>query len=133
MTQMSRYGLTTLSAVLSGLSLLTAGCAGPAYSELWGYRYYVTPIDTYPVAVTAIDGEGYLQQPVRVEPGKHVISVQAPPGGGQNVGSVRKIEMDVKPCYRYYLVAVKDNRLAQDFSVKVDYEEPMGGCRPPAG
>jgi hypothetical protein len=38
----------------------------------------------------------------------------------------------VKACTRYWLVAVKENRLSHDFAVKVDYEEPMSGCRPPA-
>jgi len=115
----------------AAISLLTA-CAGPAYSELYGARYYRTPIDTYPVQVASVDGKDYLTQPVRIEPGHHVISVQGPPGGAQRWGDKRSIELDVKPCTRYWLVAVKDNKLAHDFAVKVDYEEPMSGCTPPA-
>ena len=47
----------------------------------------------------------------------------------------RVFPLDVQPCMRYYLVAVKENRLASDFQVKVDYAEPIGGCtaRPAQG
>ena len=132
MNPLPRFGFTTIGAALGALSLTLMGCAGPTYSELYGTRYHPQTIDTYPVMVTSVDGRDFLERPVRVVPGMRKVSVQAPPGGGQSVGSVRTIDLDVKACTRYYLVAVKDNRLAQDFTVKVDYEEPMGGCRPPA-
>jgi hypothetical protein len=118
---------------IAGASLLAlAGCAGPAYSELYGTRYFRTPIETYPVQVVRVDGKDYLSQPVRIDPGHHVVSVQGPPAGAQRWGDTRSIELDVKACTRYWLVAVKDNKLARDFAVKVDYEEPMSGCTPPA-
>ena len=126
------FGLTVASAALSASLLALAGCAGPAYSELYGTRYYRVPIHTYPVLVASVDGKDYLRQPVLIEPGRHQVTVQGPPGGGQRWGDKRTIELDVKACTRYWLVAVKENRLASDFSVKVDYEEPMSGCRPPA-
>jgi len=132
MKPLSRFGLTVAAAAFSASLLALSGCAGPAYSELYGTRYYRTPIDTYPVQVVSVDGKDYLMQPVRIEPGRHQVSVQGPPGGAQRWGDKRTIELDVKACTRYWLVAVKENRLASDFSVKVDYEEPMSGCRPPA-
>jgi hypothetical protein len=126
------FAATVALAALSASLLAMSGCAGPAYSELYGTRYYRTPIDTYPVLVVSVDGQDYLTQPVRVDPGRHKVSVQAPPGGAQRFGDVRTIDLDVKACTRYWLVAVKENKLSQDFSIKVDYEEPMSGCRPPA-
>ncbi len=122
-----------LSFAACGAALLAlAGCAGPAESQLYGERYHPATIDTYPVIILKVDGSSSLERPVRVAPGHRVVAVQAPPGGGQNVGRVRPIERAVTPCTRYWLVAVKDNRLAQDFSVKVDYEEPIAGCRAPS-
>ena len=132
MKPLPRFGLTAIGATLGAMSLTLMGCAGPAYSELYGTRYHRATMDTYPVTVTRVDDQAYVERPVRVEPGQRKVSVQGPPGGGQNVGSIHTIDLDVKACTRYYLVAVKDNRLAQDFTVKVDHEEPMGGCRPPA-
>ena len=132
MKPVPRFGLTLGGAAFCALLLPVVGCAGHAYSELYGTRYFRVPINTYPVQVASVDGKDYLAQPVRVEPGRHQITVQAPPGGGQRWGDRRTIELDVKACTRYWLVAVKDNRLTSDFSVKVDYEEPMSGCRRPA-
>jgi hypothetical protein len=111
-------------ASLAGL----VGCSTP-YSQLVGYRYFRTPIDTYPVSVTRVDDTSYARLPVLIEPGTHEVTVQAPPAAGFAYGNSRTITLDVKPCTRYYLVAVKPNALSQDFSVKVDYEEPVSGCR----
>lgn len=105
-----------------------AGCATP-YSQLVGYRYYRSNIDTYPVTVTRVDDTSYHRLPVLLDPGRHQVTVQAPPAGGFSYGNTRTFTLDVKPCTRYYLVAVKPNALSQDFSVEVDYEESIAGCR----
>ena len=113
--------------IVSAVLLALAACSTP-YSQLVGYRYHVTDIDTYPVTVTRVDDTSYHRLPVLVEPGTHQVTVQAPPVAGI-LGQTRTIALDVKPCTRYYLVAVKPNRLSQDFDVKVDYSEPVPGCR----
>jgi hypothetical protein len=59
------------------------------------------------------------------------VTVQGPPTATSRLGEERTIELNVAPCTRYYLVAVKENRLLNDFTVKVDYQEPIGGCTPP--
>ena len=119
--------MKTLLTAAAALAVL-AGCATPySYSQLYGQRYYVTPIDTYPVLILSVDGKDYLSSPVLVDPGLRAVRVQAP-SGGAGLREVRTIALEVKPCTRYYLVAVKDNRLASDFEVKVDHQEPIGGC-----
>ena len=113
---------------LASVAAALTGCATP-YSQLVGYRYHRTDIDTYPVTVTRVDDTSYHRLPVLIDPGSHQVTVQAPPAGGFAYGNTQTITLDVKPCTRYYLVAVKPNALSQDFSVKVDYEEPVAGCR----
>jgi hypothetical protein len=117
-------------AVALGAALF-AGCSTP-YSQLLGYRYYRTPIDTYPVSITRVDDRGYARLPVLIEPGSHQVTVQAPPAAGFAYGNSQTFTLDVKPCTRYYLVAVKSNRLSQEFTPRVDYEEPVAGCKPGA-
>jgi len=121
------------AAVTLGAAALAA-CASTDYhySQLIGQRYYRTPIDTYEVTITRVDGKDSSLRPALVEPGPHKVLVQGPRGGGANWGEFREIALDVRPCIRYYLVAVKSNPLASDFHVRVDYEEPVGGCTPPA-
>ena len=116
----------TLASSLLLASAVLAGCTTP-YSQIYGTRYYQAPMDTYPVAVIAVDGEHYVRQPVQIDPGPRKITVQAPPTASSR-GEQQTITLDVKPCTRYYLVAVKENPLSNDFNVKVDYEEPVPGC-----
>jgi hypothetical protein len=117
----------------AGLAVVLSGCASTDYhySQLFGERYHRTPIDTYPVTVVRVDGRDTTRRPALVEPGRRDVSVQGPPGGSGGIGEVRTISMDVAPCTRYYLVAVKSQTLASDFSVKVDHQEPVSGCTPP--
>jgi hypothetical protein len=112
---------------LIAASALLAGCTTP-YSQLYGTRYYKAAIDTYPVTVISVDGEHYLRQPVRIDPGTHQVTVQAPPTVAQSHGKQRTMTLDVEPCMRYYLVAVKPNPLSTDFEVKVEHKEPVPGC-----
>ena len=116
-----------------GITMLSA-CASTDYhfSQLYGKRYYRAPIDTYDVTILRIDGKDTLIRPALVEPGVRKVVVQGPPGGALHLGEEREIALDVRPCTRYYLVAVKSNRLASDFDIRVDYQEPVGGCTPPA-
>jgi hypothetical protein len=109
-----------------------SGCAtGYHYSQLYGTRYFITNIDTYPVSINRVDGQSPLIDPqVRIDPGIRTIQVQGPPTI-TNPGEFRSTVLDVRPCTRYYLVAVKASRLDNDFSVRIDYEEPVTGCTPP--
>ena len=122
----------SLSVLLAAVALL-AGCAssGYHYSQLDGHRYYRSSIDTHPVLIARVDGKDTVFSPVLVEPGLRKVTVQGPPTPTSRTGEERTIELSVAPCTRYYLVAVKDNRLSNDFAVKVDYQEPVGGCTPP--
>ena len=110
-----------------------AGCASTDYhySQLDGHRYNKAPLDTHAVQIVRVDGKDTVLSPVQVEPGLRQVTVQGPPTNTSRYGEQRTIDLNVAPCTRYYLVAVKDNRLLNDFTVKVDYQEPIGGCTPP--
>jgi hypothetical protein len=108
------------------------GCAGGYhYSQIVGTRYFKTNLDTYPVSINEVDGRSHLgNAPVLVDPGPRTVVVQGPPSF-VNLQETRTVALDVRPCTRYYLVAVKPSRLENDFTVKVDFEEPVAGCTPP--
>ena len=120
------------AAAVVGIAALAA-CASTDYhySQLLGKRYFRAPIDTYDVTIVRVDGKDTLIRPALVDPGLRKIVVQGPPGA-HSLGEEREFSLDVRPCTRYYLVAVRANRLASDFDVRIDYEEPVGGCTPPA-
>ncbi len=102
------------------------------YSQLVGKRYFRAPIDTYDVSILRVDGKDTVIRPVLVDPGVRKIVVQGPPGAARVPGLEREISLDVRPCTRYYLVAVRPNRLGSEFDVRVEYEESVSGCTPPA-
>lgn len=119
----------------AGALALLAGCAGTGYhySQLYGTRYHRATLDTYDVTVLRVDGRDETQRPVLVDPGRRQLTVQGPPGGTGGVGETRTLTLDIAPCTRYYLVAVRPNSLASDFTVRVDHQEPVSGCTPRAG
>ena len=111
-----------------------AACASTDYhySQLYGDRYFKAPIDTYPVTILRVDGKDTAMRPVSSIPGVRKITVQGPPGGCQpprrasatsRSTSARARATTSSPC--------RTNRLDSDFTVRIDYEEPVGGCTPP--
>lgn len=119
--------------VACATALLAAGCASEPfhYSQIVGDRYFKTNLDTFPVTVTEVDARSYLYRyPILVEPGMRRVVVQGPPTF-VDLQTTREFALDVEPCTRYYLVAVKPNRLMNDFTVRVDYQETIAGCTPP--
>ena len=115
--------------------LLAAGCATP-YSDqvsyLYGNRTVRTNIHTFPTQITAVDGGSTLigENPVRVEPGEHVISLVTAPAAGFRLPVHREMKLVVEPCRRYYIVAGRASRLLQDWKPVIEYVEPTGtrGC-----
>ena len=143
-----RFALTLLprfAALLSAAALVACASTDYHYSQLSGVRYYRVPIDTYPVSIVRVDGQDVLAGPLRrvpdhmdpyqrpvslVEPGMRQVTVQGPPGGTGGIGELRTVPLEIAPCTRYYLVAVKSTPLANDFTVRVDHQEPVSGCTP---
>ena len=134
---MERIGITNRTA-LSAVSLLVlvgAGCA--TYPEnvsyLYGERIHRANIHTFATAIVAVDGRTTMprSEPVRVEPGRHVIELGTAPTAGFRFAGTRELLLDVEPCRRYYIVAERANRLQQDWRPIVDHTEPAGGenCR----
>lgn len=114
--------------VVAAAALAAAGCSS-TFSYLDGNRYYRAELNSYSVVVLDVDGVSYTRNPVMIDPGKRVIRVQGPPAGGFRYGEVRTLALDVQPCTRYYLKAVKKTSLDQDFTPMVDYAEPISGCK----
>ena len=128
-----RFALASVSlaAAFAGAGLSACASLDYHYSQISGRKYHVSEIDTYSISILRIDGRSTILHPTPVDPGRRMILVQGPPDGVSLEGRQREIALDVKPCTRYYLVAVKNTRLSSDFDVRVDYEEPVGGCTPP--
>ena len=126
----SSFSLPTV-AVLAACAF--AACASTDYhfSQLYGNRYFKAPIDTYPVLIVRADGKDNVFKAALVDPGLRQVTVQGPPGGAGGVGNEKTLAVEVAPCTRYYLVAVKQNKLDSEFAVRVDYQEPVSGCTPP--
>ena len=118
------------SALACMAAVALQGC-GTTYPQLLGQRYFVTNLDTYPVLISTVDGRSPGVVPAQVEPGMRRIVVQGTPGGA-GFSALETFMLDVKHCMRYYIVAVKVNRLDTNFTPKIDYEEPLAGCIAPA-
>jgi hypothetical protein len=107
-------------------ALVLAGCATTEVSYLDGRRYNRAEMHTYDVIIESVDGRSTLAYPVRVDPGRHKVVLQAPPVAGAKQGTLRTIELDVEPCKRYHLMAVRPNALSPEWEPKVDYVADLG-------
>jgi len=119
--------MKTKLAVIVAVGVM-AGCATAPFSYIDGNRYHRAELNSFSVIVLDVDGLSDTRNPVMVDPGQRVIRVQGPAAAGFRYGETRSLTLDVKPCTRYHLKAVKKNALDQDFVPQVDYVELIAGC-----
>jgi hypothetical protein len=109
---------------------LLSGCASSFHgSFLVGERYFKTNIDTQPVIILGVDDRDTTERRVLVQPGERLVRVQAMPVPGAP-NETATLKLNVEPCFTYYIVAVRENRIAAAFTPKVDFAEPLSGCTP---
>lgn len=114
-----------------------AGCEtwGPTWSEVSGDRYFKTELNRGPTIVEHIDGKAPLppgRVASRVEPGRHVITLQGVPLRPGWSGWLQEFSLDMAPCMRYYVNAQYEGALTPSrWTPVVDYVEPIGGCQLP--
>ena len=117
-----------LAAVLAGCSTYPENA-----SYLYGERLYPTNIHTYPIVITAIDGQSTVSRlvPVPVEPGERIIQLLAAPVGGFRFPETRELRLKVEPCKRYFIVAERDHSLQHNWRPVMEHVEDAGGrnCR----
>ena len=118
-------------AAFAAVSALPA-FAGP-YDQPWSIveTYYGRTADSHlrKVIVNRID-ETNTEQPgnrVVTTPGRHNVVLDVPPRKGFPATQVQ-MEMDLKPCTRYYMAAELKSPTLQQWSPVVKYEEPIGEC-----
>lgn len=108
------------------------GCASVTNTSLLdGKRQFGrTELHTYPVRVLAIDGDYTIDDdPVRIEPGRHVLRVSAAPVAGFHEPVTLDVPFTVEACKRYYLVAKRDSPMRQKFELAVQHVETRTDCR----
>jgi ABC-type multidrug transport system fused ATPase/permease subunit len=108
---------------------LLSGCASTDYhySQLFGER--ITAADRHlPVTVVRVDGRDTTRRPALSSRARDV-SVQARrAASGRHRRSSHHLD-GRRSVHPYYLVAVKSQALASDFSVKVDHQDLCPGAR----
>lgn len=121
----------SLTYVAAAMTFVVAGCQtlGPTWSEVSNRTYFDTTTSYLrPAIIESIDDQAaFAQFPIKVDPGKHVITVQGPypqPGGGY----LKTITVDMEPCKRYYINAQFVNNVTPTFEPVVKYVEPISGC-----
>jgi predicted component of type VI protein secretion system len=107
--------------------LVLAGCTT---SPLDKARFQQGPtIETHPVRIVAVDGAAVNETSSAMAPGLRKVTVLMPTAAGFKPGETKTIDLDVKACTQYWLVATRDTRTAAtDYDVKVDQEKRDYRC-----
>ena len=121
-----------LALAVLACSALPAFAAGP-FDQPWSIveTYYGKAADSHlrKVIINRID-ETNTQALNRVvtTPGRHNVVLDVPPRKGYHTATQVQMEMDLKPCTRYYMAAELKSPTLQDWQPVVKYEEPIGEC-----
>jgi hypothetical protein len=128
---MGEIAMRLALAVLAALACATAH-AGP-YDQPWT-TFQADPrspvADTSPATVMRIDDR--MNNAGRADPyppGPHKLEVSVPGPRGVSNPTRQTLEIDAKPCTRYYLAAKRSSPTAKDWQAFIAAEEPIGECR----
>ena len=108
-------------------------CAAGPYDQpyvLFQAREPSVANDLAPATVMKIDGKNTRtgrQEPM--PPGKHAVEVSVPGSKGMSNPERQVVEVDAKPCTRYYFAAKRSSPTADDWKAYVAREEPILECR----
>lgn len=119
-------------------TLLTSACASQPWSEVTGDWQNVASKDQYNVNITGVNGKLKFdnQQKHTFEPGKVELRLTTTKQGqtvGQNLDRNRNktVELDLKPCVRYYMGAQHESSLSsnvQDWQPVILKQETISSC-----
>jgi hypothetical protein len=99
------------------------------FSYLDGYRWSRVELNTYDTTIISVDGKSYpYNSKIMVDPGPHHIVFQTKPIDGFTYSVQKTLDIDIKPCVRYWFEAKRVNNLDQDFVPRVNYTERIVGC-----
>ncbi len=106
-------------------ALVVAGCASSARDVA---RFQGTGVEAFAVSIVAVDGAPMAAGASTLEPGMRKVTVAMPTAAGFKPGEQRTIDLDVKACTKYWLVAKRDARVSPQFEIKVDHEQRVYTC-----
>jgi hypothetical protein len=117
----------TLSAALLG------ACAGGSmYSQpyaLFEAEQRMPTADTRPAFVMKIDGRNIeLGRDEPVAPGLRTVELSIPGPPGMSDPGRDTLQVDAKPCTRYYFAARRSSPTARDWKAFIAASEPVGEC-----
>jgi len=119
--------LTAAILMLAQTAAMGQATCWPAWSEVTGVRYHKSIADRVPVRIVGVGGELLLVAPYHVPPGAHRIVLESSRHGGFP-GTIQYFELQLEPCYRYYLNAQFDGPVGPDWRLVVDATETIPNC-----
>lgn len=116
------HGVLTLT-----VAGLVAGCATGQDAARFEQR---PTVQTFPVTIVAVDGAPSSGSGASLlQPGLRKVTVQWSRPAGAAAPEQRTIDLDVKPCTRYWLVASRDAKAPDAaLEVKVDHTQVDHAC-----
>src|ERR1700757_4257198 len=123
-----KFGLM-LALAAAVIPLQACTTAPKQFSYLDGYRWSRAEINTFDTLIVSVDGKSYTyNSAIMVDPGRHHIIFQTQPVAGFAFSPKKALDIDIKPCVRYWFEAKRVNALEQDFEPRVNYVERIVGC-----
>lgn len=122
------HRLVSLLRTLGGVALIAG--LGACASGPDAARFERPMLQTFPVDIVAVDGAPVAgATSTLMEPGLRRVTVRLPRSLAVTDGEQRTIELAVKACTRYWLVASRDIK-APDAAVdvRVDHEQTVPAC-----
>ena len=82
-----------------------------------------------PVIVNRVDDENSINNRSVITPGPHKVVLDVPPRKGYHTATQQIMDLDAKPCTRYYVGAELKSPTLQEWTPVIRREERIGECQ----
>jgi hypothetical protein len=82
-----------------------------------------------PVIVNRVDDENSINNRSVITPGPHKVVLDVPQRKGYHTATQRVMDLDAKPCTRYYVAAELKSLTLQEWTPVIRREERIGECQ----
>ena len=109
-------------------ALLLCGCQ--TWSEVTGSRYGDTDITLRTAVIDQVDNQSvFASNPIKVEPGRHRLVLQAPAPTWRVAAPLKVYVLDAQPCTRYYINSQFQDPFSPDWIPVIDHVETIQDCK----
>jgi hypothetical protein len=126
---MKNTNVAIKSSLVTIFVMALTACAASNFSEIDGRLFSRSAMHLYSVRIVSIDSSLVFGNPMQIEPGPRMITLEAAPRQGRKTTTQRTFAMKIETCTRYSFAAQRDSITSEPWELIVVKKDKIEECK----